>query len=149
SPPDPWMMNSGFANAIAIENEAMLEYYVKAGLPRSKMHISGAIYDDYLARYKLNKTEQLAVLRSELGIEGNKPLLLIGGCPDQSTSCPAGFEFSDMEDFVNWLSTALKLLAQKYEVIVRPHPNYARMAEIMAARGIRATMIDTARLVAL
>ena len=149
SPPNPWMMNSGFANAIAVENDAMLDYYLGSGLPRLKMHVLGAIYDDYLAKYKLNKAVELLALRSELGIVGAKPLLVIGGCPDQSTSCPAGFEFTDITDFTKQLADALQPLKARYEILMRPHPNFTQMADVMAAHGIHTTTIDTARLVAL
>ena len=55
SPPDPWMMNSGFANAIAVENRAMFDFYRKAGIPESKMRVVGAPYDDQLAAFLTNK----------------------------------------------------------------------------------------------
>lgn len=149
SPPNPWMMNSGFANAIAVENDAMLDYYLGSGLPRSKMHVLGAIYDDYLANFKLNKAVELTALRAELGIAGMLPLFVVGGCPDQSTSCPAGFEFKDIADFTRQLADALQPLKERYEILMRPHPNFMQMADVMAAHGIRTTTIDTARLVAL
>lgn len=149
SPPNPWMMNSGFANAIAVENDAMLDYYLGSGLPRSKMHVLGAIYDDYLANFKLNKAVELSALRAELGIVGTLPLFVVGGCPDQSTSCPAGFEFNDIADFARRLADALQPLKERYEILMRPHPNFTQMADVMAAHGIHTTTIDTARLVAL
>lgn len=149
SPPDPWMMNSGFANAIAIENDAMLDFYLSSGLPRNKMHVVGAIYDDYLAKFKSDKSVQLQHLREELNLANDKPLLLVGGCPDQSGSCPPGFEFPSMDDFVKRLSVSLQSMEPRYQVVLRPHPNFFRMAEVAAEHGILCTTIDTARLVAL
>lgn len=148
-PPDPWMMNSGYANVIAVENDAMHDYYRAAGIPGSKLEVVGAIYDDHLARYKLRREAERAALRDELGIASGKPLLVVGGCPDQSPNAPPGFEFADMADFCRRLGGALGALADDYELIVRPHPNYAPMGEILSEAGIRATTIDTARLVAL
>jgi hypothetical protein len=148
-PPDPWMMNSGFANVIAVENRAMLDYYVAAGIPRGKMEVVGAIYDDQLAKFKLNKDGELRILRAELGMSTGKPLLVVGGCPDQSMSCPAGFEFADMDDFCQQLAQSLKPLQADYEIVVRPHPNCLRMGDVLAREGIRSTLTDTARLVAL
>lgn len=148
SPPDPWMMNSGFANAIAVENAAMLDYYVAAGLPASKLKVVGAVYDDELAHYRANREMLLERLRNDLGLEGEKPLLLVGGCPDQTRSSPPGFEFADMEAFCRQLARALLPLRQSYHVVVRPHPNYTEMGRIMAEEGIASTTIDTAGLVA-
>ncbi len=150
TPPDPWMMNSGFANAIAVENRAMKNYYLEAGIPATKLNVVGAVYDDHLAGFFLNKKRELALLRSELGIANAKPLLVIGGCPNQTGCCnPGGFEFADMEDMARLLARAVCILQDDYEIIVRPHPNYPEMGENLATEGIRATMLDTARLVAL
>lgn len=149
NPPDPWMMNSGFANVIAVENQSMLQYYIEAGIPRSKMEVVGAVSDDELANFKLNKFNELNSLRAELGIESKKPLLVVGGCPDQSNSCPDGFEFSNINEFLRMLVVALEPLQPDYEIVVRPHPNNLRMGEALTGKGLRTTLIDTARLVAL
>lgn len=149
SPPDPWMMNSGFANAIAVENAAMRDYYLQAGIPETKLRVVGAIYDDYLAGFLLEKERALGALRAELGIAGTRPLLVVGGCPDQTGSCPPGFEFADMAAFGAKLAEALRPLGDSYEILFRPHPNYLEWGSVMEAAGIRATLVDTARLVAL
>lgn len=150
TPPDPWMMNSGFANIIAVENRAMERYYLNSGIPASKLRVVGAVYDDHLAKFLQNKERELTKLRAELGIQNDKPLLVIGGCPDQTGRCsPDGFEFKDMEDMARSLVRAMDGLRVSYEIIVRPHPNYPKMGRIMADEGIRSTMIDTARLIAL
>lgn len=149
APPDPWMMNSGFANAIAVENEAMRDYYRAAGIPETRMRVVGAIYDDHLAGFLLDRPRALAALRSELGIANERPLLVIGGCPDQTGSCPPGFEFADMREFGVALARALRPLADSYQILFRPHPNFLEFAGVMEEAGIRATTVDTARLVAL
>ncbi|QDZ11617.1 hypothetical protein [Devosia ginsengisoli] len=148
SPPDPWMMNSGFANAVAVENQAMLDYYRDAGLPLSKLKVVGAVYDDELAHHRANRTALLASLHAELGLVGDKPLLLVGGCPDQTKSSPPGFEFADMEEFCRRLAQTLRPLQQSYHIVVRPHPNYTEMGRIMAEEGVPCTLFDTAGLVA-
>lgn len=147
SPPDPWMMNSGFANAIAVENAAMYDYYAAAGISPGKMNVVGAIYDDYLAEILNNKADELNRVRSDLGIQSAKPLLLIAGCPDQSGSCPC-FEFSSIEEFAGKLADAVKQLSGDYEIVVRPHPNFPALGELLAKQGMLVTMIDSARLVA-
>jgi hypothetical protein len=149
APPDPWMMNSGFANAIAVENEAMLDYYRQAGIPAGKMHVVGAIYDDYLARFLLTKEQALAELRAELALASSLPLLVVGGCPDQTGNCPPGFEFADMAEFGGRLAEALRPLADSYQILFRPHPNFLDLSRTMECAGIRTTTVDTARLVAM
>jgi hypothetical protein len=150
TPPDPWMMNSGFANAIAVENRAMLDYYRDAGLPDSKLRLVGAVYDDYLAKYRLNKEAELANLRQELGLAEGKPVLTIVGCPDQSSGHhPGGFEYEDMADMCKHIAEALQPLKVHYEIVVRPHPNFLKMGDLLEEAGFRKTTVDTARLIAL
>ncbi|HHX3463852.1 TPA: hypothetical protein ACU9OW_002120 [Legionella pneumophila] len=149
SPPDPWMMNSGYANVIAIENEKMFEYYRNSGIPASKMKITGACYDDNLAYYCMNKESERGNLYQELGIKSNKPFFLIGGFPNQITANPPGFDFEDAEDAVNFIVGCLDVFKKDYEIIFRPHPNFLELSDYFAKKNILVTQIDTARLVAL
>lgn len=149
SPPNPWMMNSGFANIIAVENLAMREYYLKSGIPDTKIRVVGAISDDSLAEFKLNKARELRVLKRELSIDGDKPILLVGGCPDQSGCCPPGFEYSDFQQFILRLADLLKPLSSSYDLVFRPHPNNMGVGEVLEKAGVSVTNIDTARLVSL
>jgi hypothetical protein len=148
SPPDPWMMNSGYANAIAIENEQMADYYRKSGIPASKMKITGACYDDNLATYYLDKENQRAKLYKQLKIQSNKPLFLIGGFPNQVLGNPPGFDFIDAEDAVDFITECIDRFKNDYELIFRPHPNYLDLADLFVKRNILVTDIDTAQLVA-
>jgi hypothetical protein len=149
TPPDPWMMNSGYANVIAVESEAMRDYYGAAGIPSSKLRVVGAIYDDELAAYKANRATERARLLHQFSLDADKPVLLVGGCPDQTKSCPPGFEFADIDEFIDRLFDAVSALASDYTIVFRPHPNYGRMGERLAAKGWAVTTMDTARLVAL
>lgn len=149
TPPDPWMMNSGYANVIAVESEAMQDYYRVAGIPPPKLRVVGAIYDDELAAFRANRAAERARLLQQISLDSEKPVLLVGGCPDQTRSCPPGFEFADIDEFIDRLFEAVSGLASDYTIVFRPHPNYGRMGERLAAKGWAVTSMDTARLVAL
>nr|BCL64562.1 hypothetical protein [Legionella pneumophila serogroup 13] len=149
SPPDPWMMNSGYANVIAIENEKMFEYYCNSGIPASKMKITGACYDDNLAYYYLNKEYERKKLYQELGIQSDKPLFLLGGFPNQITANPPRFDFEDAEDAVDFIVDCVEVFKKDYEIIFRPHPNYLELSDLFTKKNILVTQIDTTRLVAL
>lgn len=148
SPPDPWMMNSGYANVIAIENEQMFQYYRKSGIPATKMKITGACYDDNLAGYYLDKENQRAKLYEELNIQSEKPLFLIGGFPNQLVGNPPGFDFKDAEDAVNFITECIDRFKNDYELVFRPHPNYLDLSKLFAKKNILVTKIDTVQLVA-
>jgi hypothetical protein len=148
TPPDPWMMNSGFADAIGVENESMWDYYVAAGIPPEQLHLIGALHDDTLYSHMRNKQEKLALLRQELGLSGEKPLLLIGGWPDQLSVCPGECEFSSSEAAVDFMAQCLRPMCQFYDIVVRPHPNYLQLGDYFAQHGIYHSHTDTAALVA-
>jgi hypothetical protein len=147
TPPDPWMMNSGFADVVAVENEAMRDYYGAAGIAAEKMSVVGAVYDDALFEARRSRSRQLKELRNQLGLSSDKPLLLIGGCPDQISACP-GSDFSSMREAVAFMAESLRPMQAHYNIVVRPHPNYLPMAAEFARHGIPSSMIDTVRLVA-
>jgi hypothetical protein len=147
TPPDPWMMNSGFADTVAVESEAMRDYYVAAGISDKKLSVVGAIYDDSLFSARRSRDRQLAELRTELGLSSDKPLLAIGGCPDQLSSCP-GCDFKSIREAVAFIAESLRPLEAHYDIVVRPHPNYPQMAGEFARHGIPSTTVDTLRLVA-
>lgn len=149
SPPDPWMMNSGYANVIAVENHQMFKYYHRNGIPVSKMKVTGACYDDNLAGFLLDKVNQREKLYAELNIKTNKPFLLIGGFPNQLIGNPPGFDFENAEEAVDFIADCLQPFYPNYEIIFRPHPNYLELADLFAKRNFLITHIDTARLVAL
>ncbi len=49
APPDPWQYNSGNADAIACESDALREYLEAGGLDRSRLHVTGSASLDELA----------------------------------------------------------------------------------------------------
>lgn len=149
SPPDPWMMNSGFASCIAVESEVMAQYYRDGGIEDGRMQIVGALYDDVLARYRMHRSDERTVLRRELGLQGERPIILIGGCPNQLLGPVPGFDFKDLNELVDFLAQCLKSAHADCHVIVRPHPNYPELGQMFETYGFVSTMVDTARLVAL
>jgi hypothetical protein len=148
APPDPWMMNSGFANRIAVENEAMKDYYRRSGLPESKLQVVGSISDDHLARFIARREDERARLAGELGLQLQDRILLVGGCPDQLAVAP-GFAFPGYEEMVAHLVRCLEPLRGHYTLLMRPHPNFTRLVELFEDQGVRCCLADTARLVGL
>ena len=94
------MMLSGYSDYIFTESNKIKQYYVSRGIPINKIKVTGGIVDDEIYRIKQKKKYYLSILKKELGIKSNKPILLIGGCTDQSQNCPyGGFDFNDFKEF--------------------------------------------------
>lgn len=64
APPQPWILNSGDAEAIAVESEAMLAHYRACGFPETQLEVTGALYDDELAAAASG-----AEVRTRLGLD--------------------------------------------------------------------------------
>ncbi len=50
SPPNPWVLHSGYADAILVESEAAKSYALALGIPRSKLIVVGSMSHDILSR---------------------------------------------------------------------------------------------------
>lgn len=149
APPDPWMMNSGAARMICVDSQASFDYFQRAGIPASRLQITGSVSQDSLARQLQSKEAGLAALRRELGLTGNKPLLLISGCPNQLAGSIPHCEFSSMQDVAAHLGEALSQLADDYHLVVRPHPNYLEFGDFLRPWGVVSTLVPTSHLVPL
>jgi hypothetical protein len=147
SPPDPWTMNSGFANRICVDSPASYEYFKDAGIPASKMEVTGSASQDKMQQLRARKAESLRELRATLGLEGDKPLLLVSGAPEQLAGEVPGCEFPTMEAIGDFVGECLQPLGELYHLVVRPHPNYARFGAMLEPWGFRSTDIPTSRLV--
>jgi hypothetical protein len=149
SPPDPWLMNSGYASAICVDSKASHTYFERAGIAASALVVTGSVSQDKLFTAMQAKSEQLQVLRQELGLLGNKPLLLISGCPNQLAGKVPHCEFATMKEVADHLGQSLAALASTYHLVVRPHPNFMAFGEMLQPWGIVSTNISTACLVPL
>jgi hypothetical protein len=78
SPPRPWIFNSGFADAIATESDAMRDYYLENGIPPAQLVDCGSLANDTLHEALAQRAER----RAELGLAGDKPILLSALPPD-------------------------------------------------------------------
>jgi hypothetical protein len=68
APPNPWLLNSGFADAIAVESAAMLDYYREAGIPDRQLVETGSVTDDVMVAVRTDASQ------------GRNSLLLIPTC---------------------------------------------------------------------
>jgi hypothetical protein len=149
APPDPWMMNSGRAKTICVDSQASFDYFLHAGIPATKLKVTGSVSQDSLASVLAVKTAGLKALRSELGLAGEKPLLLVSGCPNQLAGVVPRCEFSTMRHVADHLGQALTALADHYHLVVRPHPNYLEFGEFLKGHGVVSSLRPTAQLVPL
>ena len=149
TPPDPWMMNSGFSDKILVDSEASCDYFLAGGIPRAQMVVAGSVSQDRMFNLRQRRAEHLAQLRTELGFTDAKPLLLISGCPNQLSASVPFCEFRTMAELAQYVGTTVALLAANYHLVVRPHPNFMEFGDMLERFGVRSTATPTASLVPL
>ena len=147
TPRDPWLMNSGFIQALCVESTANKDYFVNSGIPSEQIHVTGSAALDEMYRIRQHRHTITTELSQEMGYENERPLLLISGCPNQLTNCPY-CEHSSMEHIADFLSTTLAPLMATYCCIVRPHPANLTFGDMLAKRGVHTSALPTAKLVA-
>ena len=149
SPPDPWMMNSGYSKRICVDSQASFDYFSRAGIPTEQLTITGSHSQDQLASVLREKELRLQALRSQLGLVGEKPVLLVSGCPNQLAGEVPACEFESMQALAEHVGGALKSLEPYYHLVVRPHPNYQEFGSMLQAFGVPTSLAPTAELVPL
>ena len=145
APPLPWVINSGSADCIAVENPFMLRYYLAAGLPRERMVVTGALADDVLFR----RIDLTAGGSRQSGASTRRPVLLCALPPDQYRSRRRTAEFESYEALVRAWATDLAGVPG-FDVVVRLHPRTLNgdVPYLESEYGLRVSTDDTAALVA-
>jgi hypothetical protein len=146
TPSDPWMMNSGAVDTICVESPAIKDYFVKSGIAARRLAVTGsAALDEIHARLE-QRDSVLEELRKEAGISGVKPILLVGGCPNQlrGRGKVPHCEHASMEEVADFVCASLASVRDAYDFVIRPHPSYPELGELFARHGFCSTMIPTA-----
>jgi hypothetical protein len=149
TPPNPWLLNSGYVDAIAVESLAMHDYYRAAGIPEQQLVTTGSLTDDLMADVLRQAADKRRTLLQDLALPQDRPVLLAALPPDQKTYDRPGCEFCGFDDLIGFWGQTLAAAAG-WNVIVRPHPK-TRPEHLDALRrhGVAISYIDTAELVPL
>ena len=123
-PDNPWLINSGRIDAIAVESRFMLNYYVRAGIAESKLRLTGALSDDqlYLAVQHKDCFQRTQKISRKVVLKRRNILLALP--PDQFVGKTRnGCEFSDYESLVKFIvRTTVAAAGSDASVLVNLHP---------------------------
>lgn len=149
--PQPWVLNTGSAEAICIESEAMLRHYRGLGFAEGQLVVTGSLVDDTLDAMHRDREARRQALLAEHGLDPARPLFLVGFPPDQYTSPDTSpFEFESFEQLIDAWGAALAPVLAQANVIIKPHPRLAawRLRPLKAA-GLTLSTAPTEELVPL
>ena len=133
APPQPWIFNSGFADAIAMESQAMIDYYAEAGMNDRRMVLTGTLTDDLMAARLASGQSLRERLCSELGLDPARPLVLVALPPD-FLYVNGGRPQCDFQDFgalvAFWIDTCAQLKGSNCVVALHPSVDAGTMRYI-------------------
>lgn len=151
APPLPWIFNSGQADAVTVESEAMRDYYVSAGLPRAPLVITGSPSDDAIASILPETQARKHELFLKLGLPADRPLLLTALPPDSlyMTGGRPQCDFKTYSDFVRfWIGSIDAVPSFNKVICLHPSVDPASMRHLETS-DTRIATDRTAKLVPL
>lgn len=122
APPRPWVLHSGYSDAIAVESEAMRQYGIREGLPAKQLVLTGSVVHDGISESIQLASERRAELLNVLGLPPNRPVLLTALPPDQLAYGRSECEFQNYKELIQfWMNTLVQ--AGDCNIVVSLHPS--------------------------
>ena len=142
-PSMPWLINSGDSDAIAAESHFMSDYYIRAGIQKEKVRLTGALSDDKLFALLKERDFHLTELGQRFGIPIKGKVILIGLPPDQfGAGKRQGCEFEIYEDLIGFMvGVVASFSSSKVTVLINLHPRI-KHEDVTWLSVLGATIID-------
>jgi hypothetical protein len=151
APPLPWVFNSGYADAIAIESKQMKQYYLDCGIQEKQLRLVGSLADDLMVNMIKNRNQYRAEVCKEFGLKNNKPILL-SALPPDFLYMPGGrpeCDFNTYPELVRFWVRSIAI-AEEYHVFVCLHPSATyETFKYIENWGVKIVKRNTAELVPL
>jgi hypothetical protein len=151
APPFPWTFNSGFADGICVESDAMMKYYLEGGLPPSQLHATGSLANDVLADGMSHAPARRIQLLRQLGLPADRPIILVALPPD-FLYVNGGRPECDFTTYAGLVDFWMGLLrnVKNHNVILTLHPSVARESALhLETETIKIANAPTASLIPL
>ncbi len=120
APFNPWLVNSGHADVIALESTAMEWSYRQLGFPSCQLKAIGHPLQDVLAKVASEREVTRAALDAQYHLQPELPLAVVAMPPDQLATRQG--EYQQYNDLVRAFACLPAELAG-VNVLVSPHPN--------------------------
>lgn len=126
APPVPWLINSGYADAIAVESAFMYKYYLRSGIEECRLRLTGALYDDALHHARMHADALREDLYRRLHLPPGRPMLLCALPPNQLAGTGrAACDFSDYAKLLETFLLPLRGLVDTHNCVLSLHPRIA------------------------
>jgi len=144
-PSDPWLVNHGFSDKIAVESNFMYQYYLKNKIPKNKLILVGSLNDDSIWQIQKNILQIKKNFKLKYHLNDN-PIIL---CAIPSLQINRKMEFENYEQIIDfWIKSLTK--NKNYNVIFHIHPNTApKTQELLDGKGFKIVSGNIAELIPL
>lgn len=124
APVNPWTINSGDFDIMAVEGEAVKRLYVSSGdFNPSKIVVTGSLSTDKIYHNLLHKENKMNGFYQEYGLDPAKKNLLVAIPPDMFYSRGNQTEYASYADFVKFWVSHINTLAPLYNILYTIHPS--------------------------
>jgi hypothetical protein len=150
TPPKPWLINSGYTDALAAESPFMVRYYREAGIEDDKIVLTGALSDDVLYERLKEADFERENLYRKLGLPAGRPMLLFSVPPNQLIG--DGRSQCEFRNYPSLVGTILEVLsrAAQWNVVISLHPREeARSREVFDRLPMKIAEDNIAQLIPL
>ncbi|GEM_PF-4647253 len=122
APRHPWTVNTGHCDGILVESEFMCERFVRHGIDRARVHVTGTMPMDVLAAQMNTRRKDRAQWLQQHGLDPARQVLVCAVPPNQYPSRPAAGHTSYGELLQTWIQ-ALESTRAQFNIIFSPHPS--------------------------
>lgn len=139
APFNPWLVNAGHSEVIALESEAMAETYRGFGFPAGQLRVIGHPMHDVIAGVARERHARRERLLAEHGLPAQRPLAVVALPPNHLAA--RGGEYTRFADLV---AAFVRLPVEEagVNVVVTPHPN-ATAEDRAIVRAAGAALVET------
>jgi hypothetical protein len=109
TPPNPWVLHSGYSDRIFVESVTAYNFALSLGIDEAQLNITGSLYLDEMDCERLTKRDSIR--------------LLVAIAPDMfSSRINTELEFLSYEEYLIYLCTKLRMLGYE-DAVISMHPS--------------------------
>jgi len=124
APVNPWTINSGKFNIMAVEGNGVKNLYVSSGdFDPAKIVVTGSLSNDKIYHNLIKKEEKIQGFYDEYQLDPTKKNLLVAIPPDMFSSRVDEAEFDSYTSFVEFWVQNISSLKDSYNILYTIHPS--------------------------
>lgn len=145
APFNPWLVNTGDIDAIALESATVERTYLDYGFQASKLKLIGHPMHDLLSGVERERDDRRANIFDKFNFDYERPLAVVCMPPDQLATSPGCY--CNYTDIIFAFSQLPKKLAGM-NVVVSPHPNISLEGlSLIRAAGVALEEVSASQLI--